>query len=359
MKKKLTALFLCLAMVTVLFAGCGGNDSNGGKTSDDGDGKYKIALSNSYVGNDWRQLMIKSAQVAAQKDEYKDIVDLTIVNCENTAEAQSASIDALVEQGYDAILIDAASTTGCTTAINRAIEAGVVCVTFDCIAEADGIYTVSTNFSELAEAWANYLVAKVGEGGKVAIDTGLSGSTVGNTMYEVAMDIFEENGIQVVAEFASDFADGVGQQEIASVLAANPDLDGIYTQVYGETIQKAFETAGRDYIPSTAYTTNAGCLAAIENDMELFVGCNYAGQGALAMDIAIKVLNGEEVEQAHEYTPVFLCSEEGIDVGYDYDLMEIGVNCFEGLPGALMLPVMPADFEPQITAEEVSDYELN
>lgn len=57
------------------------------------------------MGNDWRQIMIKCAEVAATKEPYASKLDLTIINSENSAEAQSAAIDAMVEQGYNAILV--------------------------------------------------------------------------------------------------------------------------------------------------------------------------------------------------------------------------------------------------------------
>ncbi len=355
-------LSLCLAgiMSLGLLAGCasgetGGADS-GGESGGTDDGKYRIALSNSYLGNDWRQQMIKAAVAASEKEPYASQVELTIVNSENTAEAQSASIDALVEQDYDAILIDAASTTALNASILRAMEAGVVCVTFDSVAVVDGIYTVTTDFTAMAEGWANYLVAKLEPGDKIAVDTGLPGSSVGNTMYDTAMAIFAENGIEVVAEFAGEFADGVGQQQIASILAANPELDGIYTQVYGETIQKAFEAAGRDYIPSVAYTTNAGSLAALDHDMELLTAVNWAGQSVFAMDIALRVLNGEEVEESMIYLPEFYSTDDTVDIGYPVIKMEEDVNCWRDIPGGLMLPNLPGDYAIQVSAQEVADY---
>lgn len=407
MKKKVLAMLLSFSLVTAIFAGCGSSTQTSTATSTAASTavstatstetsmaaskavstatstatsaastaststvvpnlkvcnptgeKYKIGLTNSYMGNDWRQEMLKAIQVAANRDEYKNRVDLTIVNTENTAEAQSAAIDAMVEQGYDAILIDAVSTTALTAPIQRAINAGIVCVTFDCMADVEGIYKVSTDFSVLATGWANYLVQMCGKGSKVAIDTGLSGSTVGNTMYDVAKKIFADNGIEVVAEFSSEFADGVGQQQLESVLAANPDLNGVYAQFYGEGIQKAFENAGREYLPCAAYTTNGGSIAAIDNNMPLLTGVNFAGQSVIAMDEAIQILDGETVDKEISLPPNFYYNGKSVDigVGYDAEKMEKDVNCWEKIPGELMLPSMPTYYPFQESADEVSDY---
>ena len=93
--------------------------------------KYKIALSNSFMGNDWRQQMERVVEYVATQEPYASRCELTIVNCENDAESQSASIDALVQQGYDAILVDPASETGVNQAIQRACDAGITVVVFD------------------------------------------------------------------------------------------------------------------------------------------------------------------------------------------------------------------------------------
>lgn len=121
---------------------CGGGSSAStsavasGSTAAAG-GKYKIALSNAFMGNDWRQIMIKCAEVAATKEPYASKLDLTIINSENSAEAQSAAIDAMVEQGYNAILVDASSSSALLPSIKRAQDAGIVVVSFDSVVIAE------------------------------------------------------------------------------------------------------------------------------------------------------------------------------------------------------------------------------
>ena len=83
-------------------------DSDTAKINPEGK-KYKIALSNSYMGNDWRQQMEAIAEYVASQEPYASRCELTIVNSENDAESQSASIDAMAAQGYDCILVDPAS----------------------------------------------------------------------------------------------------------------------------------------------------------------------------------------------------------------------------------------------------------
>lgn len=371
--KKLTGSVLCAAVVGTLLMGCGGDsakqDNSPGegeaaettqeaaKDTEQKDGKYKVALSNSFMGNDWRQLMIKTTQVVAEKEPYADQVELDVVTCENTAEAQAASIDALVEQGYDAILINAASATALIPSINRATEAGIVVVTFDNTVEADGVYRVSTDLANLSRAWANYLVAQCGDGANLIVDTGIAGSTSGNVMYEAAMEIFDEHEMNIVSEFASEYADGVGQEQIASVLAANADIDGVYSLCYADTVYNAFTDAGRELVPTTSFNTNSGMITAYDNKMDVLIGNNIPGLGAVALSIAVDVLNGETVEQETLITPGLFTNDTSVDVGLETTALEEDVTFFRDLPDAFDYPVLPADFEPQVEAKEVADYQ--
>ena len=379
--KKVIGITAAAAMMGTLFAGCGSSSSaseapassapaaseapassaapeaSAAETTPASGEKYKIALSNSYMGNDWRQLMIKTTQVVAEKEPYASQVELDIVTCENTAEAQSASIDALVEEGYDAILIDAASPTALIPAIQRAQEAGIVIVSFDNTVTADGVYRVGTDLADMSEAWATWLVTVCGDGANIIMDTGIAGSTSGNTMYEAAKKVFDEHGVTVVSEFASEYADGVGQEQIANVLAANDKIDGVYSLCYANTVYNAFTDAGRDLVPTTSFNTNIGQVIAFDNNMQVLIGQNTPGLGAEAMKVAVDVLNGEDVPQENLVKAGFFTNDTSVDFGWTTTKLEEGVTFFRDLPDAFDFPAVPADFDPQVSAEEVSNYQ--
>lgn len=358
--KKILSILVCVVMCMMVIAGCGSESDNAATaTEETSEGVYKIAVSNAYMGNDWRQLMIKCLEVAATKDAYKDKVELTVVNSENSAEAQSSAIDAMVEQEYDAILIDASSSTALVPAINRALEKGIVVVTFDSVVDLDGVYTVQTDFVSMVEAWATYLCEKCGEGSKIAVDTGMPGSTNGNTIYEAAIAVFEKYEMEVVAEFASEYADGICQEQLASVLAANPDLDGIFCQAYIESCYSALNQAGMELIPCAAFDTNLGMMTALQNDMDVMIGNNAPGIGVIALDNAVRILEGEEVEQDTFVTSGLFVNEKDkdIDVGMPTTIIEENVNCWADQADGLDWPVLPDDFTTvTIEIDEVSDF---
>ena len=344
---------------------CGGSAASSSAAAGSGSaasaagGKYKIALSNAFMGNDWRQIMIKCAEVAATKEPYASKLDLTIINSENSAEAQSAAIDAMVEQGYNAILVDASSSSALLPSVKRAQDAGITVVSFDSIISADGVYTVQTDFISMVEAWAKYLCSKCGEGAKIAVDTGMPGSTNGNTIYEAAMSVFEASNMNVVSEFASQYADGVCQEQLASVLAANPDLDGIFCQAYVESCYSALTQAGMKMIPISAFDTNLGMKTMLNNDLDAIIGNNCPGLSVIALDVAVRVLDGETVEQDTLVTPGIFVNEKDadIDVGLPSTVVKMGENVWEDVPDGMDWPALPADFDSiTLTIDEISNY---
>lgn len=211
----------------------------------------------------------------------------------------------------------------------------------------------------MVEAWAKYLVTKCGTGAKIAVDTGMPGSTNGNTIYEAAMKVFKENNMNIVAEYASEYADGVCQEQLASVLAANPELDGIFCQAYVESCYTALKQAGMDLIPCAAFDTNLGMETALNNDMDVIIGNNCPGIGVIALDNAVKILDGEKVEQDTFVTSGLFVNDKdkNIDVGLPITVIEEGVNCWENQVDGLDWPVLPDDFKTlTLTVEEISDF---
>ena len=70
---------------------------------------YVIYLSNNFMGNDWRQQMIRSAEIATKKGPLAGRVDLRIEQAEGTVQAQINSLNNIIRQKPHAILVDAAS----------------------------------------------------------------------------------------------------------------------------------------------------------------------------------------------------------------------------------------------------------
>src|ERR1700744_1246742 len=102
----------------------------------------KIAFSNNYAGNSWRQAMLKSYGLVAKKAAADKIVSAADVftTPDPAVPTPAAQGQNLILKDYDAIGINAPSPTALNGAIKQACDAGIVVVSFDGIATAPCAY---------------------------------------------------------------------------------------------------------------------------------------------------------------------------------------------------------------------------
>src|SRR5579871_6708155 len=82
----------------------------------------KIAFSNNYAGNSWRQAMLKSYGIVAKKAISDHVIAAADIftTADKEVPTQAAQIQNLILKGYDAIVINAASPTALNGAIAQA-----------------------------------------------------------------------------------------------------------------------------------------------------------------------------------------------------------------------------------------------
>ena len=86
----------------------------------------RIALSNNYAGNSWRQAMLRSWEKVTAPAVADGVVAAAdaFTTAENQVTEQAAQIQNLILQGYDAIVLNAASPEGLNGAVKEACDAG-------------------------------------------------------------------------------------------------------------------------------------------------------------------------------------------------------------------------------------------
>lgn len=335
-KRTLAAVTITAAALTA--AGCAGRSEAGG-----GD-RYEVFLSNNYMGNEWRPQMVNQAVAAAESPDLRDKVDLEVRNVELTPALQIASLQSIIRQKPDAILVDAASPTALNPTLEQACKAGITVVTFDQIADTSCAYKLPQDYEAQAEDMARWLGTVLKGKGNILMDTGLPGLPISTTFVETWKRVLAEEypGIKVVGTFSSQYAPGPELEGVSAALAQNARIDGILSGGYITSQVKAFQSAGRKPVPATGLDINGN----MQRCEELELPCFYIGApsfvSAMALEQVVKILDGDDsVPKSQVYWDTNYVSTAGdVDFqhGQDVEVVKAGKTFFPDLSPSLVVP---------------------
>jgi len=210
----------------------------------------RIALSNNYAGNSWRQAMLTSWETITSQAVADGVVAEApaFTTAENQATEQAAQIQNMILDGYDAIVINAASPTALNGAIREACDAGIVVVTFDAIATEPCAWRIAVDFREMGRLQVEYLSERLPDGGNLLEIRGLAGTSVDDEISAgIHLGVEQYPQFSIAGSVQGDWAQDVAQRAVAGILPSLPEIVGVVTQGgdgYGAA--QAFEAAGRD-----------------------------------------------------------------------------------------------------------------
>ena len=340
--KKLWAMVTAGAMVLSL-AACGGAPASGGENAgaEAGDGAgYRIGFTDNYNGNSYHQAMERyMEEVADELIAAGEMSELTIVQANQDAATQISQIEDFITQGYDLIVIDPCSTSSLNNAVQEACDAGIPCLIINdgpIDFEHELVYQLNFDFRDLAQTLTEYVCEAIGGEGKIIELRGTAGTTCDTEMHQGVLDALEKYpNVEIAAEIYTDWTGSKAQTELNSVLPTLDTVDGLVTQggdAYAAV--QAFRSAGYTELPVIAgdnrgYFINWWNNEAPEGYDTISGACN-PWDGAMAMYIAVDILNGEQVvnnmncpfgyitkENVGEYTD--LADEDVAAANYDWD----------------------------------------
>jgi ribose transport system substrate-binding protein len=314
------ALLVALALVSGCAKGGAGESSGSGADKSASSGNITIALSNSFIGNTWRQTMVKVFESAAQEAKSKGLIaDFSVNNTsQNTATEQIAQIKALILKKPSAILVNSASPTALNPVIQQACDAGIVVITFDSVGSAPCEYDEAADLAQFGALGADGVLDAMGGQGNVIVVRGVVGSAPEKIIYDAQMaEIKKHPGVNVVAELQGEASNPVTQQAVQAALPSLPDVKGVITggSTYGAL--QAFESAGRP-LPFGNFSNDGTDLALwkkLKQQDPTFRAASVRpdpGQSALAMWMAIAILKGEDVPKTVT-SPNLTITDETLD----------------------------------------------
>jgi ribose transport system substrate-binding protein len=263
----------------------------------------RIALSNNYAGNSWRQAMLTSWETVTGPAVAAGIVAAAdaFTTAENSATEQAAQIQNMILEGYDAIVLNAASPTALNGAVKEACDAGIVVVSFDGIVTEPCAYRIAVDFREMGRIQVEYLAGRLPEGGNLLEIRGLAGVFVDDEISAgIHAGVAQYPQFTIVGSVHGDWAQDVAQRAVAGILPSLPDIVGVVTQGgdgYGAA--QAFAAAGRQ-MPNIIMGNRQDELLwwseqKAANGYETMSVSIAPGVSTLAFWVAQQVLDGREV----------------------------------------------------------------
>lgn len=266
----------------------------------------RIALSNNYAGNSWRQAMLKSWDKVTKQAVADKIVAAAdpFTTAENQVTEQAAQIQNMILEGYDAIVINAASPDALNGAVKQACDAGITVVSFDGIVTEPCAWRIAVDFKQMGKDQIIYLKDKLPNGGNLLEIRGLAGVFVDDEISKgIHEGVAENPQFKIVGSVHGDWAQDVAQKAVAGILPSLPnDIVAVATQGgdgYGAA--QAFKAANRA-TPVIIMGNRQDELAWWKeqkdaNSYETMSVSIAPGVSTLAFWVAQQILDGKEVKK--------------------------------------------------------------
>jgi ribose transport system substrate-binding protein len=311
-----------LAVTALVIAACTGGGTGSAAPSEEAPeseaaetqaagGEYRIGYSNGGgVGNGFREEQVCTAKAEALASGQ--VTELVTIHRNTDAAGQLSDIRDLIAADVDAIVFNPNDPEALNPALEEARDAGIVTVSVDAYVTDEGTYNLYNNQVEYAYLGASWLFEQLGGEGTVYYMRGFAGHPADTDRDVGFMRALEENpGITVVPNeegVHTGWDPATTTQLINDFLASGQygGINGIWTSGMDSQVVDAIKAANEEYVPIVG--ADLGAFVAQLLDVEGYAGLegaavtNTAAVGGAGVNLALKLLNGEEVETAEDAT---------------------------------------------------------
>lgn len=294
-----------LAAVAVLAAAC----SSGSSAAPSGGGgeSYTIGYSNGGgVGNGFREEQVCTAKAEALASGQ--VTELNTIHRNTDAAGQLSDIRDLIAADVDAIVFNPNDPDALNPALAEAHDAGIVTVSVDAYVTDENTYNLYNNQIKYAELGAKWLFDQLGGEGTVYYMRGLAGHPADSDRDIGFKNVLKDYpGITVYPNEDGVFTgwDPATTTTLINDVIASGDydtLDGIWTSGMDSQVVTAIYDANKTPVPIVG--ADLGAFVAQLLDEENYPGLegaavtNTAAVGGAGVALALKLLNGEDVQTA-------------------------------------------------------------
>ena len=278
---------------------------------------YVVGLSNVGPVNPWKVAMAEEVRHSAS--QMPDLIrSFHYTDAGGQVAKQIADVEDLMARGVDLLLVTAVSPSALSPVLERAVDRGIVVVSFDNVVDTDRVtLKIQADEEELGGRMMEWLCEQLGGRGRIVMLGGIAGNSTALLRWKGAEDVLENYpNIEVVGTAWVDWAYDKSKAAMESFLAANPVIDGVWTDggASGQGALTALVEADR-LVPLTGTASN-GFLRLWRSlrpqGFTSFSVTHPAYCGVPALDYGLRILQGEDI-------PSFLPSQLEVTTDADID----------------------------------------
>jgi ribose transport system substrate-binding protein len=308
--------------LAVVLAACGSSSSGGGGSSagpSGGGGDYVIGISNTLVGNGWREEMICAAK--AQSLASGKVKKFISANRNGGPTEQIADLRSMISQGVNAIIVNPSDPVKLNSVISEAKAKGIVVVSVDSAVTSPDAYNVTNDQVEYGRLGGQALVKLLDGKGNVVEMRGIPGVPADTDRHNGFTEAIKAApGIKVVQETNTGWDFSKAGQQALDLLNSSTKVDGIWTSGMDYTVVNAFKTLKKPPVPVIGADEN-GFLGQLLNDPTVKGAAvtNPAVIGGVGTSIAIDVLSGKPVDKKTVLKPELWYKSDSAKLKEAYD----------------------------------------
>lgn len=283
-------IILIISLLSVFMFSCGSSNSNGESSSG-----ISVGLSVSTLNNPFFVSLSEGAKAKAKELN----INLSVVNASDDTAKQASDIEDLISKNVKVIIVNPVDSDAVAPAVENAIAANIPVIALDRIVNGVEVDAqIASDNVAGARMAGEYLVELIGEKAKVAELIGIPGASAtidrGKGFHEVA-----DTKLDVIASQTANFNRAEGLTVMENILQANPDIKGVFAHNDEMALGalEAIKATGKDIVIIGFDATDDAVLSVKEGSMKATVAQQPDLMGAIAVETALKIINGETVEK--------------------------------------------------------------
>src|SRR5688572_1083284 len=258
--------------------------------------KFTLGVSNTLVGNGWREGMICSIKAQALKSGR--VSSLRVAHRQTDTAGQIADIRTMILAGVDALIINPSNANALKPIAAQARARGIEVVFIDQYVNAPGAYNATNDQVAYGRVGAEWLFKKLRGRGNVVEMRGIAGVPADTDRHKGFQQALKKYpNIRVVKSVFTGWQFAPGGKQMLDLLNSGQRVDGVWTSGIDYTVVNAFKTARKAYVPVVG-ADNFGFIRQVKSRYPTFQGAavtNPSSIGGVGVTVALRRLQKQSV----------------------------------------------------------------